>query len=53
MASSSREIVFATHLQAWNTVGLDEKGAIVLREKVSRGRIAALLAQRGHSLPRS
>jgi transposase len=30
-------------LRAWNTAGLDEKGAIVLREKVSRGRIAARL----------
>ena len=30
-------------LRAWNTAGLDEKGAIVLRENVSRGRIAARL----------
>ena len=30
-------------LRVWNTAGLDEKGAIVLREKVSRGRIAARL----------
>jgi hypothetical protein len=30
-------------LRAWNTADLDEKGAIVLREKVSRGRIAARL----------
>ena len=43
-AVDARTIGIDTGKNTLHLIGLDEKGAIVLREKLSRGRIAARLA---------
>src|SRR6202045_754964 len=43
-ATVARTIGIDTGKNTLHMIGLDERGAIVLREKVSRGRIAARLA---------
>ena len=43
-ATVAHTIVIDTGKNTLHLIGLDEKGAIVLREKISRGRITARLA---------
>ena len=49
-ATVAHTIGIDTGKNTLHLIGLDDQGAIVLREKIARGRIAARLASR-HSTP--
>ena len=47
-ATAARTIGIDTGKNTLHLIGLDDKGAIVLREKISRGQITARLARSWH-----